>query len=223
MRNNILIAIILCLAPILLFAQELRTDRQHKGIITLKNGYKIFPENRINNALYADNNQILLQLEGKSIIDALEYNNGLFLVSRDEKNNTQLEYQTNQDDSNIEILGLKYALLASGDTRQLLRYDSSLSEIYLIDIPFRSASGFVYNQKDTLAFYRVTNYQPSEEAGQSDIYVFGISILKDDSNKIINLPKRFRNSKPSLDLRWTSLKQLVIVTDNSSEEELIIP
>ena len=89
-------------------AQELKTNDQHKGVIEFENGYKIFPENRLNNGLYNKNNQFLFSIKNKAIVNVFDYQNGRFLILKNLENKPEILYQNPNFSFESKFIAPKY-------------------------------------------------------------------------------------------------------------------
>ena len=126
--------------------QELRKDKQHKGVVFfLKSGYKIFPENRFNNSLYNKDNQFLFSIKNKTILDVFNYQKGRFLILKNLQNKTEILYQKPNASFEFKFIAPKYGLLKTDKEKSLFYYNGK--EIIKKNLPYRSADGFVHNQK----------------------------------------------------------------------------
>ncbi len=202
-------------------AQELKTNEQYKGVIELKNGYKIFPENRLNNALYNKNNQFLVSVKNKTIANIFEYQKGRFLILKNLKNKIEILYQNPNTSFEFYFIVPKYGLLKTGTQKSLFYYDGK--KIIKKDLPYRSAGGFIHNQKDVLAFYRIIEYKPRTITQKKDSYSFKISFLKDGADRPVSHSEIFQDSQATLFLSWKKTDQLSVVLSNQKEFKILIP
>lgn len=218
MKKVLLALLFLYLVPITLLAQELIVNDQFRGVVTLANGYKIFPENRLNNALYSKDNTLLIQAKEQIILNTLDYKEGLFIISKNKNSRYQMIYENTTKNFQFNFIGNIYSILIEEDKKYLLRYSNEKNKIEEILIPFRSANGFVNNQKGTLAFYRITSYIPKENDDEKDIYIFRISILKKANTDIIDLQQRISHNTKTIDLRWETANKLVVTIDSKEQK-----
>ena len=205
--------IIICfllLASTGIFAQALKVDKDHKGVIDLPTGYQIFPENRIGNGLYGANNKLLYQLPDRTIVAAFDYADHLLLINKNQQDQKEITYQ-NPNAKEFQFIAPTYFQFALEGDKHLVRYQEQESKLEKIDIPYLSAAGFVHNQKDTLAFYRVVSYDPEnyDEGKEYSTFVFRVSLLKDNSNVIIKIPKSFESKSSRVSLQWLDNKNLI--------------
>ena len=221
MRKYLLYTFFFLLFSLTVGAQELRIDKQHKGVVNLKSGYKIFPENRFNNSLYNKDNQFLFSIKNKTILDVFNYQKGRFLILKNLQNKTEILYQKPNASFEFKFIAPKYGLLKTDKEKSLFYYDGK--EIIKKNLPYRSADGFVHNQKDVLAFYRIIEYTPKKTAEGQDVYVFKISFLKDGADKHINHSEKFKDTQATLSLLWKEAEQLTIILSNQQEFKIPIP
>ena len=202
-------------------AQELKTSEQHKGVIELQSGYKVFPENRINNGLYNKKNQFLFSIKNKAIINVFNYNKGKFLILKNLQNKPEILYQKPDASFEFKFIAPNYALLKKDAEKSLFYYDGK--EIIKKNLPYRSAKGFIHNQKDVLAFYRIIEYTPSKTKGEKDSYTFKIGFFKDGENKSVSYSEQFKDTQATLFLIWKKTDQLTIILSNQEEFKIPIP
>ena len=223
MKKYLLLIFIFCLLLFLpiIGAQELTTNEKHRGVIDLKSGYKIFPENRFNNSLYNKDNQFLFSIKNKTILDVFNYQKGRFLILKNLQNKTEILYQKPNASFEFKFIAPKYGLLKTDKEKSLFYYNGK--EIIKKNLPYRSAGGFVHNQKNVLAFYRIIEYTPKKTAEGHDVYVFKISFLKDGADKHINHSEIFQDTQANLSLLWKEAEQLTIILSNQQEFKIPIP
>lgn len=202
-------------------AQELKTNDQHKGVIEFENGYKIFPENRLNNGLYNKNNQFLFSIKNKAIVNVFDYQNGRFLILKNLENKPEILYQNPNSSFESKFIAPKYILLKTEIKKSLFYYDGK--EIIKKNLPYRSAEGFIHNQKDVLAFYRIIEYKPRKTKEEKDSYSFKIGFLKDGADRSVSHLKIFQDTQPILFLSWEKTDQLNVVLSNQKKFKISIP
>lgn len=215
-----IIIYLLLVANTVLFAQELQVGEKHKGILNLKGGYQIFPENRIGNSLYGKDGDLLKNYPKKIIVNAFDYEGYLFFITEDENKSKQIIYQ-NPNIQNIKFIAANYIQFTQDQEILFLRMHNDKLE--KINIPYKSARGFSYNQKDTLAFYRITRYIPPDpETEKKSIFILQISILKDDNQEIIDIANSFESVSRQATLQWVSEKKIAFSL-REGIKEIFIP
>ena len=204
----IFIAIINLTAP--LFAQEFKIDDTHQGIFYLQNGYIIFPQSRINNNLYDKEGKFLKSQKGQTIIDAFDYEEYLLIITKNIKDKKEIFY-SNPDIRIARFIGSNYIQFISKNKSSFFNYKPELQSLEKIEIPYRTARGFVYNQKDILAFYRIIRYTPpNEEEEKKAFFTIKVSVLTNSDKNIVDLPGTFESASSRASLIWVDEKQLFI-------------
>ena len=223
MKKYLLLIFIFCLFLFLpiIGAQELTTNEEHRGVVVLEAGYKIFPENRLNNSLYNKDNQFLFSIKDKTILDVFNYQKGRFLILKNLQNKPEILYQNPNASFEFEFIDPKYGLLKTDTEKSLFYYDGKA--MIKKNLPYRSADGFVYNQKDVLAFYRIIEYTPSKTKEEKDSYIFRIGFFKDGENKSVSHSEKFKDTQATLSLLWKEAEQLTIILSNQQEFKIPIP
>ena len=189
-------------------AQELKVNENHKGILNLKSSYQIFPENRIGNNLYGKDGKLLKNYPQKIIIDALEYNGYLFFIIENEDKTRQPIYQKPNIKS-IKFIASNYIQLIEDENVSFLYYNSADNNLENINIPYKSAKGFVHNQENIVAFYRIIHYAPPDpKTSKEAIFTLQVSILNDSSKKIIDIANSFKTISSTATLQWLNKKKL---------------
>ncbi len=207
---------------------EFGFDATHRGLITVKEKYQIFPERRMGNGLYR-NQKLLFSSPDQMILDVAEIQNQNSLVYLYEGVEGNLEigaYGTEEsvtpslqrvDDEFYEVM------VPRNQLRRIFRITEKQQLVKIFD-HVRSARGVTPSHK-LVAFYHITDVkeQATDTGDKQTIYTFRLHILNRSNSLVKSLPFTVNNTIARIQLSWLNERTLQVRYSDGTTQNIELP
>lgn len=212
-----LFSIILILLSTIITARVLTVDEGHRGMVQLSNNYQIFPEDRIENAVYF-NKKFLFSIKEVSILKVKEIFDGYIYLGKKEEDSFFLGYHSDHNFDFKQVADNYWQLTTKEYYTKIFRVNSS-QEIEDILPLSKTGKGLVQNQQGTVAFYHIYSGKPltTEEGANIYQYFFRIHILSQEDEERVTIKKDIFDTRPKLELTWISPTELSYQLSNGEK------
>ena len=203
-------------------AEIFKRDQNHRGLV-YKNDFSYFPENRMGNGLYRDNN-LLISKPNITIFDALliKNTNSVIFLYENELSKLELGLYNNEKDGNGRFKKINDEFYEY--TNNAIGYQRIFRLINKKIIPvlekLRTGTGVTLS-KDHAVFYHIAqsgNTIIKDENGSETTfwnYKFRLHLTKKGNEKIMTIYNfLLEDSMPSLGLVWKNTNVLEVTKSN---------
>lgn len=203
---------------------ELPVAEAKSPIVELKEGYQIYPAERLGNSLY-HNKERIFSRQGFSIRGILPIKQGVMIWGHDAEDTKKMEFveAEGQDGTLTALEGGCYKLQLKGGITRLyqLLANGEISDL----LPASNTAGnLVYNGKDLIAFSHITGGQQIQNAEGKTLYQYSFKLhwVKLGKEDVAQLPKTYTGYSTELDLHWIKENQLQVTNGDGQVDRLTL-
>jgi hypothetical protein len=180
----------------------LQTGSTHRGVVSVGN-YQIFPENRVNNGIYADS-VLMLSLPGQTLVDVGTLppkGRFVYLARQGETRTVGVRSGAGDPPARIAEVSPGYfyvvTVLDGAAYKKLYRVQGAT----LTDLlpQSKTADGVTVGEKGILFFHIGKADEPE---GAVPTFAIGLHLAVLGEARVRHLPNSLRNTLPTLKLKW---------------------
>ncbi|OGG99192.1 MAG: hypothetical protein A2600_05300 [Candidatus Lambdaproteobacteria bacterium RIFOXYD1_FULL_56_27] len=203
---------------------ELPVAEAKSPILELKEGYQIYPVDRLGNSLY-HNKERIFSRQGFSIRGILPIKQGLMVWGQDAEEAKKMDFveAEGQDGTLTALEGGCYKLQLKGGITRLYQLlpNGVISDL----LPTSNTAGnLVYNGKDLVAFSHITGGQQIQSPEGKTLYQYSFKLhwVKLGKEDVVQLPKTYTGYSTELNLHWIKENQLQVTNGDGQVDRLTL-
>lgn len=220
---------VVCFAPVAAGAlEELPANQEHRGVVMV-DLYQIFPENRLDNAVYYDN-RLVLSVANQTIshISPLPKEGRFVYLAKDAQGKSQVRVYVQHQDRQARV-----ETIAPGHHFVVVVLDGVVyKKLYrvvegnrLVDLlPQSKTADGAQAGEPGVVFYHVSTVVEREGVGDETYKEFGIRLHLSafDSERLLDLDFPIFNALPELKIEWVGPNQIMYTLADGRQELISI-